>query len=177
LLDKGEGSFPGNGKPKQTPEEAEIARLKKALRDAEMERDILKKAVSIFSRNDGRYSNQPTGRQVHKGAYFYISHKMCKAFNVSRSGYYKWLNSAPSKRTIENQEILQEISLIHKESGQTYGSPRISKALKAKNIPVSRPRVARLMKQAELRAKRVKKFKVTTDSKHSYPVSENLLNS
>jgi transposase-like protein len=57
LLDKGEGSFPGNGKPKQTPEEAEIARLKKALKDAEMERDILKKAVSIFSKNDGRYSN------------------------------------------------------------------------------------------------------------------------
>ena len=57
ILDKGEGSFPGNGKPKQTPEEAEIARLKKALKDAEMERDILKKPVSIFSRNDGRYSN------------------------------------------------------------------------------------------------------------------------
>jgi putative transposase len=47
--------------------------------------------------------------------------------------------------------------------------------LKAKSISVSRPRVARLMKQAELRAKQVKKFKVTTDSKHSYPVSDNLL--
>lgn len=51
------GSFPGNGKPKQTEQEAEIARLKKELRDAEMERDILKKAVSIFSKNDGKYSN------------------------------------------------------------------------------------------------------------------------
>jgi len=48
FLDKREGSFPGNGKPKQTPEEAEIARLKKALKDVEMERDILKKAVSIM---------------------------------------------------------------------------------------------------------------------------------
>jgi putative transposase len=102
--------------------------------------------------------------------------RMHKVFKVSRSGFYGWLNSEPSKRAIENQEILREISLLHKESDQTYGSPRISKALKAKNIPVSRPRVARLMKQAELRAKRVKKFKVTTDSKHSYPVSENLLN-
>jgi putative transposase len=100
---------------------------------------------------------------------------MCKAFKVSRSGFYGWLHSEPSKRAMENQEILQEISLIHKESGQTYGSPRISKALIAKDIPVSRPRVARLMKQAELRAKRIKRFKVTTDSKHSYPVSENLL--
>jgi putative transposase len=100
---------------------------------------------------------------------------MCKAFKVSRSGFYGWLNSTPSKRATENQQILREISLLHKESGQTYGSPRISKALKANNIPVSRPKVARLMKQADLRAKRVKRFKVTTDSKHSYPVSENLL--
>ena len=102
--------------------------------------------------------------------------KMCKAFKVSRSGFYSWLNSKPSKRAIENQEILREISLLHKESGQTYGSPRISKALKAKNIPVSRLKVARLMKQADLKAKRIKKFKITTDSKHNYPVSENLLN-
>lgn len=101
---------------------------------------------------------------------------MCKAFKVSRSGYYGWLHSEPSKRAIENQEILRQISLIHKESRKTYGSPRISKALKAKDVSVSRPRVARLMKQAELRAKRVKRFKVTTDSKHSYQVSENLLN-
>ncbi len=43
--------------PKQTPEEAEIARLKKELRDAQMESDILKKTVSIFSKNDGGYSN------------------------------------------------------------------------------------------------------------------------
>jgi putative transposase len=100
---------------------------------------------------------------------------MHKAFKVSRSRFYGWLNSEPSKRAIENQEILKEIHLIHKESRQTYGSPRISKTLKEKEIPVSRPRVARLMKQADLRAKRVRKFKVTTDSKHSYPVSENLL--
>ena len=39
LLDKGEGSFPGHGKPKHTPEETQIARLKKQLRDVEMERD------------------------------------------------------------------------------------------------------------------------------------------
>lgn len=52
-----EGSFPGNGKIKQTEQEAEIARLKKELMNAQMERDILKKAVSIFSKSDGKYSN------------------------------------------------------------------------------------------------------------------------
>lgn len=45
-------SFTGSGTPSLTPEEKEIRELKKRLRDAEMERDILKKAVSIFSKND-----------------------------------------------------------------------------------------------------------------------------
>ncbi len=54
FLDKGEGSFPGHGKPKHTAEEAEIAKLKKQLREVEMERNILKKAVSIFSKGDGK---------------------------------------------------------------------------------------------------------------------------
>ena len=48
------GSFPGKGKPALSPEEAEIVRLKKELREAQLERDILKKAVSIFSKSDGK---------------------------------------------------------------------------------------------------------------------------
>ena len=54
---KGEHGFSGHGKKSLTPQEAEIAQLKKELREVEIERDILKKAVSIFSKNDGRYSN------------------------------------------------------------------------------------------------------------------------
>ena len=52
-----DNSFPGKGKPKMTDLEKENARLQKELRDARMERDILKKAVSIFSRNDGKSTN------------------------------------------------------------------------------------------------------------------------
>ena len=50
-------SFPGNGNKKMTEEESEIAHLKKELADTRMERDILKKAVGIFSKSDGRYFN------------------------------------------------------------------------------------------------------------------------
>jgi transposase len=50
-------SFPGQGNKTMTEEQKEISRLKKELRDAQLERDILKKAVSIFSRSDGKYSN------------------------------------------------------------------------------------------------------------------------
>ena len=50
-------SFPGNGQKKMTPLEAENVRLRKELANMRMERDILKKAVGIFSKNDGKYSN------------------------------------------------------------------------------------------------------------------------
>jgi transposase len=52
-----DASFPGQGNKILTEEQKEIERLKKEFRDAQIERDILKKAVSIFSRNDGKYSN------------------------------------------------------------------------------------------------------------------------
>jgi len=57
MKQRGERSFPGKGKQDLTPQEAEIARLKKELREVEIERDILKKAVRIFSKNDGKYTD------------------------------------------------------------------------------------------------------------------------
>ncbi len=53
----GEGSFSGQGNANLTPEQKEIHRLKKELREAQIERDILKKAVSIFSRSDSKNSS------------------------------------------------------------------------------------------------------------------------
>ena len=52
-----EGSFSGHGNQNMTDEQKEILRLRKELREAQLERDILKKAVSIFSKGDDRYSN------------------------------------------------------------------------------------------------------------------------
>ncbi len=52
-----EGSFSGHGNMNMTDEQKEIAKLKKELREAQLERDILKKAISIFSKGDNKYSN------------------------------------------------------------------------------------------------------------------------
>lgn len=101
--------------------------------------------------------------------------KMCKVLKVSRSGFYSWLKYKPSNRSLENEELIRHICSIHKESRQTYGSPRILKELKSRNIFASRPRIARLMKQAQIRSIIKRKFVVTTDSKHNYPVIENKL--
>ena len=53
----GKNSFPGRGKPKLTDEQREITELKKKLRNSELENQILKKAVSIFSANDRKNLN------------------------------------------------------------------------------------------------------------------------
>lgn len=100
---------------------------------------------------------------------------MCKVFQVGRSGYYEHVTGAVSTRTLENKKLLVLIQAVHRQSKECYGSPRIHQVLKAKKVAVSRPRVARLMRQAQLKARMKRKFKVTTDSKHGYAVSENLL--
>ena len=101
---------------------------------------------------------------------------MCKVLKVSRSGYYYWLKRRPSRWDLENGRLIVKIRQIHQQSNQTYGSPRITMQLRDQQIKVSRPRVARLMKTAGIRSKIVKKFRVTTDSKHNYPIVENKLN-
>ncbi len=102
--------------------------------------------------------------------------KMCKVFKVSRSAFYDWGHYNPSIRDGENRALLSEIRRIHEQSKASYGSPRIAQELKIRGFKVSRQRVARLMKQSGIRAVHARKFVVTTDSRHSYPVVENKLN-
>ncbi len=100
---------------------------------------------------------------------------MCQALQVSRGGYYTWLDRPVSNRASENMILLKEIKQIQTETEGTYGSPRTTDRLHDKGYSVSRPRVARLMSSNGISAIFKKKFKVTTDSSHSYPVSPNLL--
>jgi len=101
--------------------------------------------------------------------------KMCQALQVSRGGYYAWLDRPHSKREKENKKLLERIKAIHKESHKIYGSPRITDSLHNEGYTVSRPRVARLMRKNNIRAKTHRKFKVTTDSDHRYALSPDLL--
>lgn len=101
---------------------------------------------------------------------------MCKVLKVHRSGYYAWLKGRPSKRAIENRQLLEQIKQIHQESKKSYGSPRITATLRSRSVHVSRNRVTRLMRKAHIRAISKKKFVATTYSGHDYPVAENLLN-
>jgi transposase InsO family protein len=95
---------------------------------------------------------------------------------ISKSGYYKWLIGVPSKRSLYNQQLLLEIKRVHEQSKKRYGSPRIAKELQMQGIQVSKQLVAKLMRANEIRSIIRKKYVVTTDSKHKYPVVENKLN-
>ena len=101
---------------------------------------------------------------------------MCEVLGVSRSSYYAWLNrEMPSKRTVENQQLSDEIKTIFIAHQCRYGSRRIRKALENKGYQVSRKRVCKLMKAQGLYCKTKRKFKHTTDSTHTLPVAPNLL--
>lgn len=102
--------------------------------------------------------------------------KMCRVFQVSKSGYYEWLNRKSSQREMENQILKSNIIELHTLFKFRLGSPKMSKELIDRGFQVSRPRVARLMKQMGIKSNISKKFKVmTTDSNHAHAPSENLL--
>lgn len=99
---------------------------------------------------------------------------MCKVFNISRSGYYKWYNRDKKESKIQVHGI--EIRKVFNQSQGTYGSPRVTHELQQKGIDVSRSTVARSMFNQKLMARPKRKFIHTTDSKHGLQVFPNLLN-
>ena len=100
---------------------------------------------------------------------------MCELFDVSRSGYYAWKQREPSKRQRENEALKEEIKEIHRESRETYGSPRVHAELRARGFEVGRNRVARLMHEEGVCGRRRPKFARTTNSAHDYPIAPNVL--
>jgi putative transposase len=77
---------------------------------------------------------------------------------------------------LENQTISSVIRVIFKDSFESYGAPKIKEELSKKGCRVSRPRVARIMRANNLFARRKRKFRITTDSEHNYPLVRNILN-
>ena len=75
---------------------------------------------------------------------------MCQHLKVSKSGYYDWLDRAPSARTAANAALLGQVQAIHSMSDATYGMPRIRAELLEQGIIASRKRIAKLMQHAHI---------------------------
>ena len=101
--------------------------------------------------------------------------RMARFFKASPSGYYKRLNAPPSKHAREEARLEIEIRAAHKRTRETCGPERLQADLAAHGVKAGVSRIRRIRKKLGLRCKQVKKFKATTDSKHTLPVAENLL--
>lgn len=100
---------------------------------------------------------------------------LCRVLQVSRSGYYAWRRRKPSQRAQQEVRLVEQIRSIHRDSDGTYGSPRVWRDLKEMGTACSQNRVARLMRKHGISAQPVRRFVVTTDSRHDLPVAQNLL--
>lgn len=101
---------------------------------------------------------------------------MCRVLEVAPSGYYASLKRPLSWHALIDEVLMARVRIIHAESGETYGAPRVQQELQAEGLPASPKRVARLMREDGLVARPRKAYRVTTtDSSHDHPIAPNLL--
>jgi transposase InsO family protein len=106
----------------------------------------------------------------------YPVEKMCESMNVSKNAYYHWSNTKVLVRIKSAKMYLKErIKIVFKESRQIYGSCRIQKILAREGLHYCRSYIGLLMKEMCLRSVLRKKYVITTDSKHSFPIANNVL--
>jgi putative transposase len=113
--------------------------------------------------------------RIHELRQVYPVVAMCRVLDVSESGYHAWRKRPPSPRAQVNARLEVEIKAAHERTRQTYGHERLQADLADNGIHAEIHRIKRIRKKLELRCQQKRKFKATTDSKHSLPVAPNLL--
>src|SRR5450432_3903771 len=93
--------------------------------------------------------------------------RLCASLDVSRSGYYAARRRQPSEGFVRRTELTSQIQVIHDESRQTYGSPRVHAELHAQGVACCQNTVAKLMRQAKIAPKAIRRFRLTTDSRNT----------
>lgn len=100
---------------------------------------------------------------------------LCRVMGVSPSGFYASQRRSTSPRAMSDAALSVQILASHEASQQTYGSPRIREDLIALGKRVGRNRITRIMRENQLKVKARRKFRVTTDSKHRFPIAPDAL--
>jgi putative transposase len=98
--------------------------------------------------------------------------KLCRALDVSPSGFYAWRQRKPSKRETSDAELMLQIQGIHQQSRATYGVPRIHAMLVSEGLHVGKKRVARLMKCAGLEGVCRRRKGLTVRDKNARPAPD-----
>lgn len=105
----------------------------------------------------------------------YSATVMCHVLQVSTSGYYAWLQRGPGVRQQRRETIAQAAEVAHRQSYGIYGYRKVYDDLQEQKIACCRETVRKVMREKGLVSRTKRKFTVTTDSDHSLPVAENVL--
>ena len=98
-----------------------------------------------------------------------------RILKVSTSGFYAWWDRPLSEWAQEEARLKVEIRAAHKRTRQTYGAERLQQDLAEHGIQVGICRIKRIRRKLGIRCKQKRKFKATTDSKHTLPIADNIL--
>lgn len=101
--------------------------------------------------------------------------RACRVLSVARSGYYKWLHAKPSTRAIDDALLAAEVKEVFDSHHGRYGAPRVRRALRRRGSRPSKKRIAQVMRVLGLRAHMPRRFRRTTDSRHTKRIAPNLL--
>ena len=102
--------------------------------------------------------------------------EMSAVLDVSLSGYRAWARGGrPERKRLTDAQLLALLRAIHAQFKGAYGSPRMVEELRSRGIAASKARVERLMRENGIHARHKRRYKATTDSRHTLPVADNLL--
>ncbi len=111
--------------------------------------------------------------ETHRERYPVV--RMCEVLGVSAGGYYAWRQRPTSARTRANRQLVEEIKEVHRESLETYGSPRVYRELRAQGVNCSENRVARLMRQHGIWGRQTGRYRTTKRRNRRHQVAPNLM--
>lgn len=100
---------------------------------------------------------------------------MCGILEVSTSGFYAWYERPESRRSLESTRLGTMVEKLHEKSRGNYGVPRMHAELRARGERCGRNRVARLMRERDLRGRVRRRYRTTTKADERHPVAPNLL--
>ncbi|MCC4114749.1 IS3 family transposase [Aromatoleum toluclasticum] len=154
-----------------TAEQMELSRLRAQVARLEMENENLKKSDGIF-----REGAAVKYVWIEKQRRSFLLPVLCDALSVSQSGFRAWqAGGTPQRKRLTDAQALVLIRTIHQEVRQAYGARRIHAELRGRGHRIGLPRIERLMRENGIRARHKRRYKATTDSRHSLPVAANVL--
>ena len=167
--------------PAATALEARVQELERELRRVEQERDILKKALAIFSQKTLGHFQPENVEQVYAvigdlQEDGFATATLCEVLEVHRSRYYAWRRGNRSHRAKEDEDLKPLIREIFWEHKRRYGARRIAQELPSRRKRCGVGRVGRLLREMGLKAIQPKSYRPrTTDSRHRLGYSPNLV--